>query len=771
MGKGILFKKAVKDMRQWLSQFASICLMAALSVSVVMGLDSLWKTIDERSGELYESTNLSDIWVSVANPTEMDMWRIRNIKGVEKAEKRLAVNSTANINGKPTLLVYTASDKNTLDRPYIIEGLSEGSSGAILDETFARSHGLKTGDKLELELNDRKISLRVEALALSGEHVFSVKDTTSIMPDPEKYGFVIVDEDKVKNAYGGRKLYNQICIRLTEGANEGEIIEKIDAALGDDMLGVITRKDNRSVSHVASEIKQFKVISGVFPIMFFLVTALVTLSTMSRLVEEQREQIGILKALGYSKSTIVFHYSSYGVLVGLLGAALGAAVGPVLIGRTLIDQMKFLLVLSDYRMSINVSNLILSTLLIVLCTGGVSCYTCLRRLEETPAALLRDRLPRKGNRILIESIKGLWGAMSSKRRLIARNTSRNKWRLLMSVVGIAGCTGLVIGSFSLNDMMLGVSRLTYEDVYRYDNKIVLDDKTTENDVLNLALSGTVQSVQETVLQAVSPSGERRMTIATIFSPESPLVNLRSTEGKPIKLPDDGIAITRKQAKLLGVGKGDTLRIKRLDESYIDVKISEVIYMVSGQGIYMSDYFWESLGEEFEPNQLLVKWHEKDQGFLDSGYVDSYVEREVQKSDFDANLQIVFTASVMLIAFGGMLAFVVLYNLSVLNFCERIRDIATMKVLGFYQKEVRSLVLAENVVSSLLGIAGGVPVGMLISSLLARDFGDDLDLVSNVSIRNFLLAAAITLIFTAVINSVVSRKMRTIDMLEALKSVE
>lgn len=771
MGKGILFKKAVKDMRQWLSQFASIFLMAALSVSVVMGLDSLWKTIDERAGELYESTNLSDIWVSVANPTEMDMWRIRNIQGVEKAEKRLAVNSTANINGKPTLLVYTASDKNTLDRPYIVEGLSEGLSEAILDETFARSNGLKPGDKLELELNDRKISLRIEALALSGEHVFSVKDTTSIMPDPEKYGFIIVDEDKVKSAYGGRKLYNQICIRLEDGANEDEIIEKIDAALGDDLMGVITRKDNRSVSHVASEIKQFKVISGVFPIMFFLVTALVTLSTMSRLVEDQREQIGILKALGYSKRTIVFHYTSYGVLVGLMGAALGAAVGPVLIGRTLIDQMKFLLVLSDYRMSINVSNLVLSTLLIVLCTGGVSCYTCLRRLEETPAALLRDRLPRKGNQIFIESIKGLWGAMSSKRRLIARNTSRNKWRLLMSIVGIAGCTGLVIGAFSLNDMMLGVSRLTYEDVYRYDNKIVLDEKTTENDIVNLALSGTAQSVQETVVQAVSPGGERRMTIATIFSPDSPLVNLRSTEDKPIKLPDDGIAITRKQAKLLGVGKGDTLRIKRTDESYIDVKISEVIYMVSGQGIYMSDYFWESLGEEFEPNQLLVKWHHKDQGFLDSGYVDSYVEREAQKSDFDANLQIVFTASVMLIAFGGMLAFVVLYNLSVLNFCERIRDIATMKVLGFYQKEVRSLVLAENVVSSLLGIAGGVPVGMLISSLLARDFGDDLDLVSKVSIRNFLLAAAITLIFTAIINSVVSRKMRTIDMLEALKSVE
>jgi len=144
---------------------------------------------------------------------------------------------------------------------------------------------------------------------------------------------------------------------------------------------------------------------------------------------------------------------------------------------------------------------------------------------------------------------------------------------------------------------------------------------------------------------------------------------------------------------------------------------------------------------------------------------------LKKTDFDANLQIVLTASVMLIAFGGILAFVVLYNLSVLNFCERIRDIATMMVLGFRQREVRLLVLAENVVSSLLGMAGGVPVGVLISYMIARDFGDDLDLVSRVSVQNVMMAAGITMLFTGFVNSVVSRKMRTIDMLEALKSVE
>jgi len=771
MGKGILFKKAVKDMRQSLAQFASICIMAALSVSIVTGLDSMWKTIEDRSGEMYEMTNLSDIWISIANPTEKDMWKIRNIEGVEKAEKRLAVNSVADIKGRPTLLIYATSEKSTLDRPHIIEGSPGGPGEAILDETFARRHNLRLGDKLELELNDKKIHLKIGALALSSEHVFSVKDTTSIMPNPEKYGFVMVDEDVLRSAYGGRKAHNQICVRLGDGAGEREILRQIDEALGDDLNGIISRKDSRSVNHVASEIKQFKVLSVIFPAMFFLVTALVTLSTMSRLVEDQREQIGILKALGYSKGNIVWHYTSYGVYVGLLGAALGAALGPVIIGRTLIGQMKFLLVLSDYRMSLNVSNLVFSTLLIVLCTGGISCYTCLRRLEETPAALLREKLPRRGNRIFLEKMTGLWEAMSSSRRLIARNTFRNRWRMLMSIIGVMGCTGLVIGAFSLNDMMYGVSRLTYDGVYSYDHKIILDDKATKYDIRNLALDGTVQSVQETAVQVVSSEGERRMVQTTVFSPESPLIKLSDMEGNEVRLPQEGVVITRKEARLLGVEKGDTVKMKRTDESYVYAKIKEVIYMVSGQGIYMSDYFWESTGEEFIPNQLLVKWDKADQGFLESDYVESYVERSAQKTDFDANLQIVLTASVMLIAFGGILAFVVLYNLSVLNFCERIRDIATMMVLGFRQREVRLLVLAENVVSSLLGMAGGVPVGVLISYMIARDFGDDLDLVSRVSVQNVLMAAGITMLFTGFVNSVVSRKMRTIDMLESLKSVE
>lgn len=758
-------------MRQSLSQFASICIMAALSVSIVTGLDSMWKTIEDRSDEMYERTNLSDLWISIANPTEKDMWRIRNIEGVEKAEKRLAVNSVADINGRPTLLIYTTSEKGTLDRPHIIEGKASGPGEAILDETFARRHNLRLGDKLELELNEKKIRVKIGALALSSEHVFSVKDTTTIMPDPEKYGFVMVDEDLLKSAYGGRKVYNQVCVRLDEGAKEREVLRQIDEALGDDLNGIITRKDSRSVNHVASEIKQFKVLSVIFPVMFFLVTALVTLSTMSRLVEDQREQIGILKALGYSKESIVWHYTSYGVYMGLLGAALGAALGPVIIGRTLIDQMKFLLVLSDYRMSLNVSNILISTLLIVLCTGGISCYTCIRRLQESPAALLREKLPRRGNRIFLENMAGLWEAMSSSRRLIARNTFRNRWRMLMSIIGIMGCTGLVIGAFSLNDMMYGVSRLTYDRVYSYDHKIILDDKVTAYDIRNLALNGTVQSVQETAVQAVSSDGERRMALATIFSPESPLVKLSDMEGNKVRLPQEGVVITRKEARLLGVQKGDTIKIKYGDEGYAYAKIEDVIYMVSGQGLYMSDHFWESIGEEFAPNQLLVKWDKVDRGFLESDYVESYVERSAQKSDFDANLQIVLTASVMLITFGGILAFVVLYNLSVLNFYERIRDIATMMVLGFKRSEVSSLVLAENVVSSLLGMAGGVPVGMLISYMIARDFGDDLDLVSRVSVQNVFSAAVITILFTAFVNGVVSKKMRTIDMLEALKSIE
>lgn len=768
---GALLKKSIQDMKKSLPQFISIYIMASVAMTIVVGLDSIWKTVEVQANQMYATTNASDFWVTVPNPTEADLWKVRKLPGVEKAEKRLTVDSEAQVDGEPMLKVYASPPNSTLDLPEIQAGTKAGGRGAVLDEPFAKAHHLSVGDSITIKIGDKKESFRINALAFSSEHVFAMKTTGTQPPDPSKYGFIVVDEDRLTSFYGGFKPYNQISVKLEKGADEAAVMRQLDTVFPKRMRNIITRTDSRSFNMVSGKIQQFQTLSTVFPIIFFIVTALITFSTMVRLVEDQRSQIGLLKALGYSKRKILWHYTSYGLYVGLLGSLAGCIIGPNLIGRVLLNNLSFLFTFPSYQLSLNVPNIILNTLIIVACTGGVSYYSCLKLQSEMPSTLLRDKPPKKGNHIFLERFPKLWNRMKFSSKLIARNTTRNKFRMAMSILGVMGCTGLIIGAFTLYDMVTGISKTTYEKLYTYDQKVILDPRTTDRDIKNLQLDGVVQDVEEGAVLLTSDAGMRRLAVVTVYSKDSPLLRLEDADGNKVDLPDSGIAMTRKMAELLRVKVGDEVNLKRSDDTYVPVRVEKLVYMVSGQGIYMTDDYWEKIGEDFKPTSILVKWNHEDESFLQSDYVSEYVSRTKQRENFDQNLTSVYIAAFMLISAGGILAFIVLYNMGILNFFERVRDLATLEVLGFRQKEIRPLVLMENIFSALIGIVFGVPVGWLITYVFASGFGDEMDMIGHLTPDKVLLAAVITMIFAIIVNSVVIRKIKTIDMLQALKSVE
>ncbi len=764
-----LLIKSLRDMKKSKAQFISILIMATLAVSIVTGIDCIWKTIDNHSSTIYAATNISDMWVNVVNPTEKELWSISKIKGVEKAEKRFALNALSNLEGSPTLRVYAVSNKSTLDQPELLEGSLSSSGGAILDEFFARAHGLKIDDNIALKINNKWIRFPIKGLALSSEHIYSVKGTTDTFPNPKKYGFIIINENMLKSIYG-QKIYNQISIKLSTDADITQIEAQIDKAIGDNLIGIVARGDHSSVSNINTNIQQFKILAAVFSLMFFLVTALITQSTMLRLVENQRGQIGILKALGYRKGSILWHYTSYGVYIGLLGAFLGLIIGPNIFGRILIPSLKLNFI--NYSISVNYSNFIISLILILLCTGGVSLYACLKLQVDSPSMLLRDKPPKEGSHIFLEYLPKIWNRMRFSRKLIARNTLRNKMRLIMSVLGITGCTALIVAAFTISNMIDGIALQTYNVTYTYDQKILLDSKADSRLVHNMMLDGTVQQLEESAVEIISPNGERKMKLLTVSPQESPLIHLTDTDGNPVLLPNNGISMTRKLAQTLNVKLGDNIELKRTDKSYIKVPLRQIVYIAAGQGMYMTDTYFESIGETFKPTAVLVKWnHGPDKTFLNGDYVDEYVDRSTQIADIQSTTRIVYIAGVMLIIMGGILAFVVLYNSSILNFSERIRDLTTLQVLGFYQNEIHSLVLTENILSVILGLFFGIPVGKLLADIVAGGLNDQMDLISHVSFVTVALSLIITVIFALIINSIVAKKMQNIDMLESLKSVE
>ncbi|NLO40250.1 MAG: ABC transporter permease [Ruminiclostridium sp.] len=769
MVRGSLFKKSIRDMRNAKAQFISIFIMAALSVTIVTGLDSVWKTIEDNSDIMYAATNISDMWVYVTNPTEKQMWSVSRLQGVERAEKRFTLNAICDLADRPTLKVYAVSSQSVLDRSILHQGNLKSKSGAILDEEFAKEHGLGIDDKIKLKLNGKWTSFNIEGLALSSEHIYSIKGTTSIMPDSRKYGFIIIHEDMLKGIYG-IKIYNQLCVRLSPGAEVSDVKNEIGRIFGDDLVGTIAIGEDSSTNNIYANINQFRTLATVFPLMFFLVTALITQSTMFRMVENQRPQIGILKALGYSKARILWHYTSYGVYMGGLGALTGFLIGPTFFTRLLIPWLQ--LNLSSNQISINYVNLIFSLLLILACTGGVSLYAGLKLLKDKPALLLRDKPPKKGSHIFLEYLPWLWNRMRFSRKLIARNTLKNKMRLLMSVLGITGCTGLVVAAFTLSSMVDGIAGYTYNVTYSYDHKIILDKKADSRYIHNKRIDGTVAQIKETSVEIIRPGGKRTMEQLTIFPQHSPLIHLQDVDGITALLAADGLTITRKLSQTLGVKAGDIIELKSTDKGYIKVPIRQIIYMASGQGMYMTDEYYESIGETFKPSAILVKWNQQpDEAFLAGDYVDEYVDRETQIEDTRGTTQVVYIAAVLLIIMGAILAFVVLYNSSILNFSERIRDLATLKVLGFYPNEISALVLTENILSVVLGSIFGMPLGKFIAQVAASGLNDQLDLLSRITLTTAVLSGAITFIFALINNGIVARKMKDLDMLDSLKSVE
>ncbi len=770
MVKDTLFVKSLRDIQKSKSQFISIFVMATLAVFIMTGLDSIWYTVEKHSYTMYESTNLSDMWITVANPSEQQMWGIGKIEGVQLVEKRFIADADTDLPSEPILQVYALDGQSTLDQPKLEKGRFGKTSGAVLDSKFAEIYNLKIGDYISIKLNGKWLRLQIDGLALISEHVFAVKNSSTITPNHSDYGFIIISTDVLESVYG-QKVYNQISVKTSPNADILSIVEKAGDFVGDNLIGITLQKDSSSVSNVNSRIQQFKTLSLVFPVIFLLVTALITQSTMVRMVENQRPQIGILKALGYSKRSILWHYTSYGVIIGVLGSFFGLLTGPNILGRILVYQLR--LTLASYNLKINYINFIFVLIIILICTGGVSFFACRQLLSDAPSVLLRDKPPKSGRRIFLEYIPSIWQKMKFTSKLIARNIDENKVRLMMSTIGVMGCTGLIISALTVRSTLSGIGDYTYGETFTFEHKIILDTTKTNSKYLkNLEIDGITQQMEESAIQVVFPDGSQKMEPINITTKESPLIHLKSIDGTPVSLPENGVLITRKLCKERGLNIGDTISIKLSGKGYATVHISEIAYVASGQGIYMTDTYWESLGEKFKPTALLIKWYDKpDYKLLESDIVSDLATRESMQESLSSSLGVVNFAVTFLIVIGALLAFVVLYNTGILNFVERIRDLSTFRVLGFHHNEVRYLVLIENYISVLLGMLLGIPVGRFMSWIIASTIDERLDLLGNINLRDLIIALSMTILFSRIVNNIIAHKMKEIDISEALKSVE
>ena len=554
---------------------------------------------------------------------------------------------------------------------------------------------------------------------------------------------------------------------------------------------VLDRSMISSVASFEQDAERMKNLGEVFPVFFFLVAALVSLTAMTRMVEEQRIQIGTLKALGYRDSVIALKYFSYAMLATVTGAVLGIWIGEKALPYIIMDAYGMMYTgFSEYFTPINWDQGALALAASAASTGIATLVACIRELRAKPAELMRPEAPKNGKRILLERIRFIWKHLSFNRKSTFRNLFRYKKRFFMTIIGIGGCMALMLVGFGLQDSITAMAQRQYVDIFTYDAAVNLDSNAAAGERRELVEAAEsyegVTAVMELSLESVElQNGENTMD-AYLYVPEdtamtADFLTLKDrVSQETYTYPEEGAALSEKTARMLGVSAGDTVTVD-MDGKTAEIPVTEIVENYVMHYMFISPAQYEaSFGEEPVYNQLEINYRDNSpaaeqrlgNAMMEYGActgISFVTELEQEIQDMLRSLNIVIY---VLILSAGLLAFVVLYNLNSINITERRRELATLKVLGFYDMEVAMYVYRENIILTLIGILAGAFMGMVLHRFTIQTVEVDMMMFGRqIGFFSYLLSGIITVIFSVLVNLVMYRNLKKIDMIESLKSVE
>ena len=553
---------------------------------------------------------------------------------------------------------------------------------------------------------------------------------------------------------------------------------------------ILDRYSNTGYSSFVQDKDSIKNIGEVFPIVFFLVAVLISLTSMTRMVEEQRMQIGTLKALGYNKFQIASKYVLYSSLACIIGGLLGMNVGFILIPSLIWRMYEVMYQVPQFLISFNWEYGGAGLIIISACIIGATIYSTVKELREQPAILMRPKSPKLGKRVLLERINIIWKRLSFSIKVTIRNIFRYKKRFMMTIIGILGCTSLILAGFGLKDSIGSLMPNQYGKIFKYDFQINLkeglnDDQKVEY-MNNLNENEDIEEAIETlILIKTAINGENEEDVQIIIPKDQneldKMISLISIyDDNKIELQKGQICITDKLAQILGVKKGDTITLKD-DDQEKQIVVSDVTENYVYHYAYMTLETYQDLyGDKYETNAILTKNKEKTEEEEDKLATEIMNENEVASLTRNSNVEDVMNTTmeslnyvvVVLIVSAGLLAFAVLYNLSNVNISERIRELATIKVLGFYDKEVYSYVTRETILLTIIGIFLGLIGGYFLNYFIIGTCEIDMLRFSKIIHPiSYLYAVLITVAFTIIVNIFTYFALKKIDMIESLKSVE
>ena len=756
----MLFKKMLRDIAKHKAQFISIFLMAFLGVFVFAGVGGESVGLEVNSNNFYEDTNLADGWIYSLNISDLFLDQVNCLGATTQMERQVVVDSVGDFDNDPDITLHFV-ENNTISKFFLVEGEElniDDAGGVWLDKSFADAKGLKVKDNITFEFENYTIKKEIKGIGYSPEYVYHAS-SASIIPDFNKIGFAYLS---YKAFPTDTVQYNVLNVKFDgDSKSYGELL---DYHMGGYYSSFVERSEHSSVSQFADEMDQHKMMGDIFPVVFILIAMLILLTTMRRIITHQRTQIGILKACGFKNSSIILHYLSYGFWLVLTGSILGLILGPMILPQLFYPSMSATYKLPSWNSAWSMSFLYVAALMIIM-SLAVSYYSVKGISDEKPADTIRPKVPKVSSSGFIEKL-GLWKHMSFNIRWNYRDTKRNKFRALMTIVGVMGCSALLVCAFGMYDGMNDLKEWEYTQINHYDSKLVIEEDAVQSEIDDIASKVNGDEIMESAIEIESDSAKKSGSLLVLN--ETDLITPTDYDRNHVEINDGDVSISEKMAKMLDVDVGDTVRWHIMgSDKWIDTKIDKIHADPVSQGFIMSADKLEDLDLNYTPTSVITSEHVTE----DYDGVKATNSMKNMTSSWDELTESMWLLIYILIFFAGLLAIVVLYNLGLLSFTEIEREIATLKVLGFKTGALRKLLLTQNLWFTAIGFVLGLPAGYYILAIMWESSGDSFYILPSISPTNFLLTLAITFALSIMVNLMFSRKIKKLDMVESLKGVE
>jgi putative ABC transport system permease protein len=827
------FRKITKSSKR----FISLLCMALLGVGFFVGIESTSPDMLTTLDAYLDKTKAYDLQIqSTLGLTADDLAKLEKLPNIDKVQGTYSKDAFIKFdNGKQgtlskeeTAIAKVIGMTDTLNQIDLVKGkLPQKNDEILVEPAFLTQNKLKIGDQLYLSDPDLanttyKIVGTVKSpLYFSKNH----RGTTSIGDGQINYFMYVRPEVFKQDVYSAidltvkraaSKMTGQTAYLDLISAAKKEITgikktqekQRFETVYADYLnlaaqspnqvdLGnlpaakwyIFDRQDDTGYKDFVDATKSIAKIGNVFPIVFYIIAILISLVSMTRMVEEDRSEIGTLKALGFSNRNIALKYLIFSLLATLVGGVIGMVTGLNLIPSLIWSIYTTLFMVPHFTAGFQAVYCLVGLAFAVICICGGALFSVYRELVYTPSVLMRPKAPKAGKRILLEYLPFIWKRLKFSNKIVTRNLFRYKTRATVTILGITGCTALILAGFGLKDSITDIVTYQYANVFRYDKMVTLKPRADNSTLLQtLAQDSQVDQLAEMAMATKKVSANGKSYEINLVVPDTnptfnKVISLNdiNQDKKQVSLQANEAIVSQKLARLLGVKEKDKISFKDDQDKVHEIKVGKIAENYIGNYVYLSKASYEQNFGPYETNVLVLSFKHKLSNKASQAFDQSLISNPAVAGVFNSKAMVNMINDVMsslnlvvliLIVSSAILAFVVMYNLANINISERKREIATLKVLGFYDKEIDAYITKENIVFTavgiILGLFGGVYLGHFIISTCETT---NLMFIRHVNPLSFVFATALTVSFTMIVNLITHFSLKGIDMIDALKSIE